>query len=111
MKTDIIGSCPCCREMKQESRIVDFYVTRDDKGVFNNMYIFGDDDFDVPPRDHAVKGIFGSEDGKTITEIICPRCKEKIAVNIPVVKEPEEKFKKPDYAQLYVDMRAKERGQ
>ena len=27
-----------------------------------------------------------SEDGKTITEVVCPKCKERIAVSVPVIE-------------------------
>ena len=112
MKNEIIGMCPSCISQKGKERIVDIYVSRNDKGDITAMYIFGDDDFDMPGKNCDITEIKVSEDGKTITEIVCPRCKERIAVNIPVIKEPEKMVeKKPDFASLYADMNARQQIQ
>ena len=87
MKLEIIGMCPCCAK-SQNGANVDIIVNRNDEGDLTNMYIFGDDDFDVPARSTAITDIEVSSDGKNITEIVCPRCKENIAVMVPVIKRP-----------------------
>ena len=89
MKSEIIGICPSCIDLEKNSRMVDIYVSRNEMGDITDMYIFGDDDFDVPASNQNITEIKVSKDGKTITEIVCPRCKERIAVNIPVIKRPE----------------------
>ena len=112
MKNEIIGMCPSCINKKGKERMVDIYVSRNDKGDITAMYIFGDDDFDLPSRSCDITEFKVSEDGKTITEIVCPRCKERIAVSIPVIKEPEKMVeRKPDFASLYSDMQAREQAQ
>ncbi|MBR3885735.1 MAG: hypothetical protein IKJ33_04675 [Clostridia bacterium] len=109
MKSEIIGICPSCIEKENGSRCVDIYVSRNEQGDITNMYIFGDDDFDVPANNQAITEIKVSKDGKTITEIVCPRCKEKIAVNIPVIQKQEKQVEvKPDFAALYADMNARQ---
>lgn len=97
MKSEIIGICPSCIQSEKNPRCVDIFVCRNEQGDIINMYIFGDDDFDVPTHNQAITEITVSEDGKNITEIVCPRCKEKIAVNIPVIKKPENENKKADH--------------
>ncbi len=102
MKNEIIGMCPGCLQKKGQERMVDIYVVRNDKGDITDMYIFGDDDFDVPAKNQNITEMKVSDDGKTIIEITCPRCLEKIAVSIPVIKEPEKKpEKKPYFAGFY----------
>lgn len=109
MKSEIIGICPSCIEAENNARCVDIYVCRNDKGDITNMYIFGDDDFDVPANNQAITEIQVSKDGKTITEIVCPRCKERIAVNIPVIKEPEKEAVKVSPVILGTEMIARQR--
>lgn len=112
MKNEIIGMCPSCINQKGKERMVDIYVARNDKGDITAMYIFGDDDFDMPGRNCDITDFKVSEDGKTITEIVCPRCLERIAVSIPVIQEPEKKVeRKPDFASLYADMNARQQVQ
>ena len=89
MKCEVIGICPGCRDAEINSRNVDIYVDRNEKGELLGIYIFGDDDFDVVSKDQSITEIKVSDDGKTITEITCPRCLERVAVNIPVIKTPE----------------------
>lgn len=110
MKNEIIGMCPSCINQKGKERMVDIYVARNDKGDITDMYIFGDDDFDMPGSACDITEFKVSEDGKTITEIVCPRCLERIAVNIPVIQEQEKKVEiKPEFAALYADMNARQR--
>lgn len=111
MKNEIIGICPSCIEQKNGARCVDIYVCRNEQGDITNMYIFGDDDFDVPANNQAITEIKVSEDGKNITEIVCPRCKERIAVSIPVIQKPEKMVEqKPNFAGFYADMNARQRA-
>ena len=110
MKNDIIGMCPSCINKKGKERMVDIYVCRDDQGGITNMYIFGDDDFDMRASECDITDFKVSEDGKTITEIVCPRCKERIAVNVPVIQQPEKQVEvKPNFAELYADLNARQR--
>ena len=112
MKNEVIGMCPSCISKKGKERMVDIYVARNDKGDITAMYIFGDDDFDMPSRNCDITDFKVSEDGKTITEIVCPRCKERIAVSVPVILEPAEKVEqKPDFASLYADLNARQQNQ
>ena len=108
MKHENIGSCPGCYDLKNRSRMVDIYVVRDNNGGIANMYIFGDDDFDMISSDCNIEEFKVSEDGKTITEIVCPRCKERIAVEVPVIKIPVKEEKKFGAADLYADFRARQ---
>ena len=108
MKNEIIGTCPGCYNSQKDSRMVDIYVERNEQGDIENIYIFGDDDFDMPSRNCNITEIKVSEDGKTITEIVCPRCKERIAVEIPVIKKPEKvESKKPDFESLYRNLKVR----
>lgn len=110
MKNEIIGMCPSCISQKGKERIVDIYVSRNDRGDITSMYIFGDDDFDMPGSACDITEIKVSEDGKTITEIVCPRCKERIAVNIPVIQKQEKMVENnPDFAALYADANTRQR--
>ena len=84
MACDIIGICPSCLNSKN-STCVDIYVNRNDAGEVTNIYVFGSEQFE-DVLDFAV-----SEDGKTITEVICPRCKERIPVSIPVIENKKSK--------------------
>ena len=112
MKNEIIGMCPSCINKKGQERMVDIYVERNDKGDITAMYIFGDDDFDMRSSESNITDFKVSEDGKTITEIVCPRCKERIAVSVPVIQEPEKKVEmKPDFASLYADLNARQQVQ
>lgn len=86
MKFEIIGMCPCCAR-SEKSANVDIILNRNDEGDLTNMYIFGDDDFDVPAHSSAITEIEVSPDGKNITDIVCPRCKEHIAVSVPIIKK------------------------
>ena len=65
MKNEIIGICPCCMEA-EKSACVDIYVSRNERGEITNMYIFGDDHFDVPPSNQDITDITVSDDGKTV---------------------------------------------
>ena len=94
MKIEEIGKCPCCFDGKNVTpQVVNFYVARQDNGDLAEIYIFGDDDFDVPSSNATVKSAKFSEDNKNVTEVTCPRCKENILVNIPIVKEQTELFR------------------
>lgn len=94
MACDIIGICPSCLNSKN-SACVDIYVSRNNAGEIENMYVFANEKFE-DILDFSV-----SEDGKTVTEIVCPRCKEVIPVSVPVIENKKAKTndKKPD-AQL-----------
>ena len=109
MTCEIIGICPSCVNGK-DSRMIDIYVGRNDKGDVTDIYIFGDDDFDVPANNQSVTDITVSEDGKTITEIICPRCKERISVNIPVIKEPRKETKNAEKISQNADLNVKQKS-
>ena len=109
MNSEIIGICPSCIELEKNARMVDIYVCRNEKGDIIDMYIFGDDDFDVPANNQNIAEIKVSEDGKTITEIVCPRCKERIAVNIPVIKEQESESKISEVVALNTDLNIRQR--
>ena len=86
MACDIIGICPSCLHSKN-SACVDIYVSRNEAGEIANMYVFGNEQFE-DILDFSV-----SEDGKTITEIVCPRCKEIIPVSVPVIEAKNTKAK------------------
>lgn len=88
MKSEIIGSCPCCIK-KNRCATTDIFVCRNDEGDISSMYIFGDDDFDVPANNQFITEIQVSSDGKNITEIVCPKCKERVSVLVPVIKKLE----------------------
>ena len=79
MACDIIGVCPSCLHSKNPT-CVDIYVSRNDAGEVANIYVFGNEQFE-DVLDFSV-----SEDGKTITEVVCPKCKERIAVSVPVIE-------------------------
>ena len=94
MKIEELGRCPCCYEGKGvKSQMVSFYASRYDNGDLEEIYIFGDDDFDVPSSDSTVKNVRFSDDNRRVTEVECPRCKESILVDIPIIKEQEEFFR------------------
>ena len=94
MKIEELGRCPCCSEGKKvTAHAVSFFVARQDNGDLAEIYIFGDDDFDMPASHTTVKQAKFSEDKKKVTEVTCPRCKEEILVNIPIIKEQVELFK------------------
>lgn len=85
MKVEEIGMCPCCFQGKGPA--VGIYANRKDNGDLTGLYIFGDDDFDVPKNNQDIKDVKISDDKKSVIEIVCPRCKEHIAVNIPIIKQ------------------------
>lgn len=94
MKIEEIGKCPCCCAGKGvNSHVVNFYTSRLDNGDLVEIYIFGDDDFDLPSSNSLVTNVKFSDDRKSVIEVECPRCKENISVNIPIVKEQTEFFK------------------
>ena len=80
MACEIIGICSSCLNSKK-SACVDIYVSRNDAGEIANMYVFGNEQFE-DILDFSV-----SEDGKTVTEIVCPKCKERIPVSVPVIED------------------------
>lgn len=88
--TEEIGMCPSC--FKGNGPAVDFYAVRNENGEILEIHIFGDDDLDVTGKDLIVTDVKFSDDGKTITEVVCPRCKELISVNIPIVKKLDRTF-------------------
>ena len=91
MKIEELGRCPCCYDGKGvRSLMVNFYASRYDNGDLEEIYIFGDDDFDVPSSNATVKSVKFSDDKKNVTEVTCPRCNENILINIPIIKEQEE---------------------
>ena len=93
MKIEEIGKCPCCFDHKTRSAMVNFYTVRKDNGELEEIHIFGDDDFDVPSANQTITDAKFSNDGKSVTEVVCPRCKEHIEVKIPIVKQQLEAFK------------------
>ena len=78
MKNEIIGICPSCIEQKNGSRTVDIYVCRNEQGDITNMYIFGDDDFDVPANNQAITEIKVSEDGKILLKLFAQDAKKEL---------------------------------
>lgn len=90
MKIEEIGRCPCCLQDKTHGSEVNFFTLREDNGELTEIHIFGDDDFDVPSVNQIVTEAKFSEDGKNVIEIVCPRCKEHINVEIPIVKQQVE---------------------
>lgn len=93
MKIEEIGFCPCCFNDKKNGAVINFYALREDNGELKEIHIFGDDDFDVPSANQTVTEASFSNDGKFVTEVVCPRCKEHIEVKIPIVKQQSEIFK------------------
>lgn len=93
MKIEEIGFCPCCFNDEKSGAVINFYTLREDNGDLKEIHIFGDDDFDVPSANQTVKEATFSDDGKFVTEVVCPRCKEHIEVKIPIVKQQLEAFK------------------
>lgn len=91
MKLEEIGKCPCCFEKGSYGAIVDFFVVREDNGDLKEIHIVGDD-LDIPSRDWVVTEATTSKDGKSVTEIVCPRCKEHINVNISIIKQQDKMF-------------------
>ncbi len=91
MKIEDIGKCPCCFDGKKVSAAaVSFYVARQENGDLAEIYIFGDDDFDMPSSHTTVTSAKFSEDNTKVTEVNCPRCKENILVDIPIIKKQSE---------------------
>ena len=95
MGCEIVGVCTSCLNSKNPA-CVDIYVSRNKAGEITNMYIFGDDHFDVPASNQSILDFSVSEDGKTITEVVCPRCKERIAVSVPVIANVSNKSNNSD---------------
>ena len=94
MRIEDIGKCPCCFDGKNVNpQIVHFYVARQENGDLAEIYIFGDDDFDMPSSHTTVTSVKFSEDEKKVEEVTCPRCKENILVNIPIIKKQSELIK------------------
>lgn len=95
MKIEELGRCPCCSGGKASIKAltVNFYALRHDNGDLNEIYIFGDDDFDVPSSSATVRNVKFSDDKRRVTEVECPRCNENIAVNVPIIKEQSEFFR------------------
>lgn len=91
MKLEEIGNCPCCFEKGKYGAIVDFFAIREDNGDLREIHIVGDD-LDIPSKDWVVTEATTSKDGKSVTEIVCPRCKEHINVDISIVKPQEKMF-------------------
>ena len=93
MKIEELGRCPCCSEGKKVSaHTVNFYAARQDNGDLAEIYIFGDDDFDMASSNSTVSSVKFSDDKKNVTEVTCPRCLENILVNIPIIKQQTELF-------------------
>ncbi|MBQ7918289.1 MAG: hypothetical protein IJ310_05745 [Clostridia bacterium] len=93
MTCDVIGVCPSCLNSKN-SACVDIFVERNDAGEVTNMYVFGNDQFE-DILDFSV-----SKDGKTITEVVCPKCKEVIPVSVPVIQSKKSKVSVAQPTQL-----------
>lgn len=93
MTCDVIGVCPSCLNSKN-SACVDIFVERNDAGEVTNMYVFGNDQFE-DILDFSV-----SKDGKTITEVVCPKCKEVIPVSVPVIQNKKSKVSVAQPTQL-----------
>lgn len=94
MKIEELGRCPCCSDGKKVTpHAVNFYVARQDNGDLAEIYIFGDDDFDMASSNSTVNDVKFSEDKTSVTEVTCPRCKENILVHIPIIKEQTEMFR------------------
>lgn len=94
MKIEELGRCPCCFEGKGVIPfVVNFFTARHDNGDLQEIYIFGDDDFDVPSSNTTVQDVKFSDDKTNVTEVVCPRCKENILVNIPIIKKQMEFFR------------------
>lgn len=105
MKNEIIGNCPSCLNSKKGCANVDIYVSRNNLGEITNMYIFGDDHFDVPANNQCITEFSVSEDGSTITELVCPRCRERISVSIPVIENVKKQAHSSEYEE-YCDLMA-----
>ena len=94
MKIEELGRCPCCLDGKKvSSLVVNFFASRFDNGDLEEIYIFGDDDFDVPSSNATVTSVKFSDDCTKVTEVVCPRCKENILVDVPIIKEQDIFFK------------------
>ena len=94
MKIEDLGKCPCCFVGKGVRAItVNFFTSRHDNGDLHEIYLFGDDDCDLPSSNSLVNDVKFSDDKTRVTEVVCPRCKENILVDIPIVKEQAEFFK------------------
>ena len=110
MKSEIIGNCPCCLRLPKGGALVDIYVSRNKGGEITNMYIFGDDHFDVPSHNQSITEFTVSEDGSAITELVCPRCREKFSVYIPIIEKGNEQSYISDYEE-YCDLMAAQRAE
>ena len=94
MKIEELGRCPCCSEGKKVSaHAVNFYAARQDNGDLVEIYIFGDDDFDMSSSNSTVSSVKFSDDKTRVTEVTCPRCLEDILVNVPIIKKQMELFR------------------
>lgn len=89
-KVEEIGMCPSCYDKR--GPVVNFFAVRDDEGVLTEIHIFGDDDLDVAGDNLIVKEVKFSEDNKNVIEVVCPRCKEHIKVNIPLIKKLDKSY-------------------
>ena len=85
MKIEELGLCPGCFNSEKKWAEVKFLAMRDDDGSLNQICIFGDDDSDIGGSKAIVTNY--KDNGMSVVEIECPRCHEKIAVNIPFSKE------------------------
>ena len=108
MKCEIIGNCPSCLDKEKGGANVDIYVCRNAAGEITNMYIFGDDHFSVPAKDQCITDFVVSEDGSTITELVCPRCKERVSVSIPIIENLAKQVPASEYEE-YCDLVASQR--
>ena len=93
--TELIRMCPHCYKGvgrgltdngKRVGREVDIYAEYNKDDVLHNIYIFGDDDFDMPSDMGNITEIGISNDQKHVSDVVCPRCKEHVSVNIPIVR-------------------------
>ena len=87
MKHELLGRCPCCFNSSKRGANVDIYAAYDNNGALNHMYIFGDDDFDVAGDNAIITKIQLSKNWNKVEEIVCPRCHERVAVDVPLYKE------------------------
>ena len=90
MNFEILGKCPCCFNHPKRSAHVDIYAAYNENGSLNHMCIFGDDDFDVGGDNVIIRNITLSKDWNKVEEIVCPRCRELVAVDVPLFKEQKE---------------------
>ena len=92
---EIVGICPHCFKGKGKGltdsgkkvgREVDIYAEWNKDDVLDNLYIWGDEHFDMLGEDSIIREIGFSDDQKHVNDIVCPRCKEHVPVNIPIVR-------------------------